>query len=93
MVYHLLSKLIRDNHFKVPTRNGTSPSLWLIITVFLIRYFYQQKVVTSFASHISNLSQLLATLVYVYDTDLYVFKDGTMDALTVSIKTQSLLNT
>ena len=47
---------------------------------------------TSITSPISNLSQPLAALMYVDGTDLYVFNDGTMNALTVVIKAQILLN-
>ena len=32
--------------------NGAAPALWLIISVFLIRHLYQQKVVTSITSPI-----------------------------------------
>ena len=72
--------------------NGAATALWLIITIFLIRCLYQQKVVTSFTSPISKLSQLLAALMYVDDTEFYVFNDGTMDASTVVSKAQNLLN-
>ena len=66
--------------------NGAAPALWLIISVFLVRYIYQQKVVTSTISPISTLSQLLAALMHVDDTDLYVFNDGFMNTLDVVSK-------
>ena len=72
--------------------NGVSPALWLIISIFLIRYLYQQKVVSSFSSPISNISQLLAALMYVDDTDLYVFNDGSSDVSSVVLKDQILLD-
>ena len=52
----------------------------------------QQKVVTSITSPISKISQLLAALMHVDDTDLYVFDDGSMRELEVVIKSQRLLN-
>ena len=72
--------------------NGVAPALWLIISIFLIRYLYQQKVVSGFSSPISNISQLLAALMYVDDTDLYVFNDGSLDVSEVVLKAQQLLD-
>ena len=59
--------------------NGAAPALWLIISIFLIRYLYQQKVVTAVISPISKMSQFLAALLYVDDTDLYVFNNNQMN--------------
>ena len=56
--------------------NDKSPAFWLIITIFLIRCLYQQKVVTSVTYPISKLMQRLAALLCVDDTDLYVFNSG-----------------
>ena len=42
--------------------NGADPSLWLIISIFLIRYLYQQKLVTTINSPMSKLCQLLVAL-------------------------------
>ena len=72
--------------------NGAAPVLWLIILVFLIRCLYQQKIVTSITSPISKLSQFLAALMHVDDTDLYVINDGFVCALEVVTKAQRLLN-
>ena len=68
--------------------NGADPALWLMISVFLIRYLYQQKVFTSITSPISKMSQFLATLMCVDDIDLYVFNDDSMCALEVATKAQ-----
>ena len=73
--------------------NGAAPALWLIISIFLIRYLYQQKVVSSLSSPISNVSKLLAALMYIDDTDLYVFNDGSLDVSKVVLKAQQLLDT
>ena len=52
--------------------NGAAPGLWLIISIFLIRNLYQQKVVTSITTPIYKLFQLLAALLHVDDKDIYV---------------------
>ena len=72
--------------------NGAAPALWTISSVFLIRHIYQQKLVTSITSSISKFSQFLATLMYVDDTDLYMFNDGFVCALEVVNKAQKLMN-
>ena len=36
--------------------NGEAPALWLIMCIFLIKYLYQQNIVTSITSTISRLS-------------------------------------
>ena len=61
-------------------------------TSFLIRHLYQQKVITSFTSQVSKLSQFLAVLMCTDGIDLCVFNDGTMDASAVVLKAQNLLN-
>ena len=72
--------------------NGAASALWLIVSVFLISHIYQQKIVTSVTSPIPKLNQLLAALMYVDDTDLYVFNDGFMCAHELVTKSQTLLN-
>ena len=72
--------------------NGAAPVLWLIISIFLIRYLCQQKVVTRFSSPILNIRQLFAALMHVDGTDLYVFNDGTSDVSAVVHRAQNLLD-
>ena len=72
--------------------NGAAPALWLIISIFLIRYLHQQKVVTAITSPISKLCQYLAALLYVDDTDLYVFNNGVNSTQEIILKAQRLLN-
>ena len=59
--------------------------------MLIIRYLYQQKVVTAITSPISKICQYLSALLCV-DTYLYVFNDGSMIAQEVVIKAQRLLN-
>lgn len=66
--------------------NGEGPALWLIITISLIRYLYQQQVVTNIISPVSKLSQCLAALLYADDADLYVFNDAQFKTEEVLIK-------
>ena len=51
-----------------------------------------KKVVTATTSPMSKICQFLAALMYVDDTDLYAFNDGSMSLLEVVIKAQRLLN-
>ena len=60
--------------------------------MFLIIHLNQQKVVTSITSPMSKIFQFLSSLMYVDDTDLYVFNDGSMRVLKVVINAQQLLN-
>ena len=72
--------------------NGRAQSLWLIISLLLIRYLHQQKVVTAITAPMSKMCYFLATLVCVDDACLYMFNDGFMSVLKVVIKAQRLLN-
>ena len=68
--------------------NGSAPALWLIISLFLIRYLLQQKVVTAIASPISKICQFLAALMHVDSTDVYLFNDDSMSSQEVVTKAQ-----
>ena len=71
--------------------NGAAPELWLIISIFLIRHLYQQKLVTSITTPISKFFQLLTALLYVEDTDIYVFDSGYEITQDIVAKYQILL--
>ena len=72
--------------------NGEAPAMWLAISIFLIRNFHQQKVFIDITSPISNLFQLLATLLCAEDVDLYVFNTGFEKPQDIVLKAQSTLN-
>ena len=73
--------------------SGAAPALWLIISIFLVRYLYSKNVTTKLSSPITNAVLPLAALIFVDDTDLYVFNSGADTAEEVVIKAQRLLNT
>ena len=72
--------------------NGAAPALWLIISIFLVRYLYSKKVTTEISTPISRVILPLAALIFVDDTDLYVFNSGADNAEDVVIKAQRLLD-
>ena len=56
--------------------NRVAPLSWLIINIFLIRYLYQKKIITKLVMLMSRLVVPLAALLYIDDTNLYVFNSG-----------------
>ena len=72
--------------------SGAAPALWLIISIFLVRYLHSKKVTTEIISPISRVVLPLATLIFVDDTDLHVFNSGSDSAEEVVIKAQRLLD-
>lgn len=72
--------------------NRESPEIDFIISIFINWYFYQQKVVASVTTPISKLFKLLAALLYVDDTDLYVFNSGSDNNQDIVSKGKSLLH-
>ena len=73
--------------------NGAAPPVWLIISIFLVRYLYSKRVVSHLMIPISGLVVALAALIYVDDTDLYVFNDSNSSAEEVVNKAQVLVDT
>ena len=65
--------------------------LCLIISIFLIIHLYQQKLVTSITTHVSKLFQLLADLLHVDNTYLYVFYSSSNSTENTVAKAQRLL--
>ena len=59
---------------------------------FLIRFLYQQNVVTNTNSPISKLSQFLVGLLYADGTDLYAFNSDTDTTIDIVFKAQRLLS-
>ena len=72
--------------------NGAAPALWLIISIFLVRHLHSKKVTTEISTPISRVILPLAALIFVDDTDLYVFNSGADNAEEVVIKAQRLLD-
>ena len=72
--------------------SGATLALWLIISIFLVRYLCSEKVTAAIISLISKSILLLAALVFVDNTDLCVFNLGIDNAEEVVIKAQRLLD-
>ena len=72
--------------------SGAAPALWLIITIFLVRYLHSKKVTAEITSPISRSILPLAALIFIDDTNLCVFNLGTDNAEEVVIKAQHLLD-
>ena len=72
--------------------DGEAPALWLIISIFLIRYLYYQTFVTAITSSISKLITFLASFLDVDDTNIYVLNSGFENTHKIVVKSQSLMN-
>ena len=72
--------------------NEASPEICFIISIFLIRCLYKQKVIISVIAPISKLFKLITTLICIDDTDLYVFNSGSDINQDIVSKGQSLLH-
>ena len=72
--------------------SGAAPALWLIISIFLVRYLYSKNLTTPICTPISRAVLPLAALIFVDDTDLYVFNSGSDTTEEVVMKGQQLLD-
>ena len=66
--------------------DGAAPALWLISSIFLVRHLCSKKVTAEISTPISRVILLLAALIFVDDTDLYVFNSGADNAEEVVMK-------
>ena len=48
----------------------------MIISIFLVRYLYSKNLTTQLSTPLSGIVMPLAALIFVDDTDLYVFNSG-----------------
>ena len=56
--------------------SGVDPALWMIILMYLIQYLHSKNVVTQLTTPFFGVIMKLVALIFVDDTDLYVFKSG-----------------
>ena len=56
--------------------SGAAPALWMIISIFLVQYLYSKNLTTYLTTPVSKIVMPLAALIFVDDTDLYVFNSG-----------------
>ena len=53
--------------------SSAAPALWIIISIFLIQYLYSKNLTSHLFMPFSGIIVFLATLIFVDDTDLYIF--------------------
>ena len=73
--------------------SGAAPALWMIISIFLVRYLYSKNLNTQLSTSVSKIIILLAALIFVDDTDLYVFNSVLDTTEEIVLKAQRLLDT
>ena len=66
--------------------SGAAPALWIIISIFLVRYLYSKNLTIQLSTPLSGIVMLLAALIFVDNTDLYVLNQGTDSAKEVTRK-------
>ena len=65
----------------------------MIISIFLVQYLYSKNLNTYLTTPISKIVMPLAALIFVDDTDLYVFNSGSETTEEIVLKVQRLLDT
>jgi hypothetical protein len=56
--------------------SGAAPVLWMIISIFLVRYPYSKNLTTYLLMPLSGIVMPLEALIFVDNTNLYVFNLG-----------------
>ena len=64
----------------------------MIISIFLVRYLYSKNLTTHLLTPLSGIVIPLAALIFVDDTDLYVFNSGLETIEDLVLKAQQLLD-
>ena len=64
----------------------------MIISIFLVKYLHSKKVTKQLLTLVSRIILLLATLMFVDDTDLHAFNSGTETDKELVTKAQKLLD-
>jgi len=67
--------------------------LWIIILIFLVRYLYSKNLTTQLLIPLLGLVMTLVALIFVDDTDLYVFNLESDITEELVFKVQQLLDT
>ena len=73
--------------------SGAALALWMIISIFLVRYLYSKNLNTHLTTPVSKIVMPLVVLIFVDDTDLYVFNSGIDTTEEIILKVQRLLDT
>ena len=69
-----------------------APALWMIISIFLVRYLYSKNLTTQLSIPLSGIVMPLVVLTFVDDTDLYVFNSGSDTTEELVFKARCLLD-
>lgn len=72
--------------------SSAAPTLWVIISIFLVRCSCSKKIATEISTPILKIILPLAALIFVDDTDLHVFDSGSDATEEVALKAQHLLD-
>ena len=73
--------------------NRAALALWLIVSIFLVRYLYIKGIAEEYRTIISSIIYKLIALLYVNDTDLLAMNSGKKTSLEVILRAQKLLDT
>ena len=72
--------------------SGAAPALWMIISIFLVKYLYNKKATTQLSAPVSRIVIPLAALMFADDADLYVFNSGIEITKEIVVKAQKILD-
>ena len=72
--------------------SSTAPSLWMIISIFLVRYLHNKNFTAKISTPILKIILPLAALIFVDDADLHAFNSGSDTTEEVVLKVQRLLD-
>ena len=64
----------------------------MIISIFLVQYLYSKNLNTQLSTPVSKIIMPLAVLIFINDTDLYVFNSGSDTIEEIILKAQRLLD-
>ena len=72
--------------------SGATPTLWMIMSIFLVQYLHSKNLTTDISSPITNMILPLAALIFADDADLYIFNSGAETTEELVVKARRLLD-
>ena len=72
--------------------SGAALALWMIISIFLVRYLYSKNLTIQLLIPLSGIVMPLAVLIFIDDTDLYIFNSESDTIEDLVFKVQQLLD-
>ena len=73
--------------------NGLSTALWIIVSIFLLRYLTTFHPPPEFLSPMSLILIIIFAIMYIDDTDFFIMNKGDESAADITARAQALLNT